>query len=95
MRPSLTHGFPLEQQRQYHAAANAFYDRLDDAQSTPDRPASELLEPNDRWNPLIVAVNTFVSGAELDRVSAHDLARYDDSGVNWRVVEGYGTTIAA
>jgi monoamine oxidase len=95
MRPSLTHGFPLEDQRQYHAAANAFYERLEQAQSTPDRPASELLEPNNRWNALITAVNTFVSGAELDQVSAHDLARYDDTGVNWRVVEGYGTTIAA
>jgi hypothetical protein len=28
-------------------------------------------------------------------VSVRDLGRYDDSGVNWRVVEGYGTVIAA
>jgi monoamine oxidase len=34
-------------------------------------------------------------GAELDRVSVHDLARYDDSGKDWRVVEGYGSVIAA
>jgi monoamine oxidase len=25
----------------------------------------------------------------------HDFDRYDDNGVNWRVVEGYGTTIVA
>jgi len=36
-----------------------------------------------------------LSGAELDRVSTVDLARYHDDSVNWRVVEGYGTTIAA
>jgi monoamine oxidase len=28
-------------------------------------------------------------------VSARDFGRYDDSGVNWRVVEGYGAVIAA
>src|SRR5262249_46607040 len=44
---------------------------------------------------LINAVSTYANGAELDRVSARDVGRYDDSGVNWRVVEGYGTAIAA
>ena len=28
-------------------------------------------------------------------MSARDFDRYDDSGVNWRVVEGYGAVIAA
>ena len=57
-------------------------------------PGLQLLEPGGRWNNLIVAVNTFVTGAELDRVSAHDIVRYDDTGVNWRVFEGYGTAVA-
>ena len=60
-----------------------------------DRPAAAFLAPQCRWNELINAVSTYVSGAELDRVSACDFLRYDDSGVNWRVVEGYGATIAA
>jgi monoamine oxidase len=54
-----------------------------------------LLPPDGRWNNLINALGTYICGAELERVSAHDFDRYDDSGVNWRVVEGYGTTIAA
>jgi len=95
MRPSLTHGFPLTEQRQFLEASRAFYDRVDEAESAPDRPAAALLEPNGRWNGLIVAVNTFVTGAELERVSVQDLARYRDTGVNWRVVEGYGATISA
>jgi monoamine oxidase len=95
MRPSLTIGFPLQEQRAYMEASHAFYERLDGAESEPDRPASDFLEPGGRWNGLIVAVNTFVTGAELNRVSAHDYARYTDSGVNWRVVEGFGATIAA
>ena len=93
-RPSLAIGFSMAEQRDYFKASHAFHERLDDTERTPDRPAAELLEPGGRWNNLIVAVNTFVTGAELDRVSAHDIVRYDDTGVNWRVFEGYGTAIA-
>jgi monoamine oxidase len=39
-------------------------------------------------------MSTYVNGAELAQVSAHDFSRYEDSSVNWRVVEGYGATIA-
>ena len=96
MRPSLPIGFPLSEQADFSNAMQTFWSQLSEAaESKPDRPASELLEPGDRWNGLINAVGTFISGAELDRVSALDFDRYDDSGVNWRVVEGYGATIAA
>jgi monoamine oxidase len=64
------------------------------AEAEQDAPAATLLDPNGRWNDLIGATGTYVSGAELERVSVRDLGRYDDSGVNWRVVEGYGTVIA-
>jgi monoamine oxidase len=94
MRPSLPYGFPLAEQRAFLEASHAFYDRVKVAEGAPDRPAAALLEPNGRWNGLIVAVNTFVTGAELERVSAQDLARYHDNGVNWRVVQGLGATIA-
>src|SRR5262249_27224551 len=96
MRRSLAIGFPPAEQTVFLETMNAFFDRLwSFAENEPDRPAATLLRPSDRWDPLINAVSTYISGAELDRVSARDLARYDDSGVNWRVVEGYGTVIAA
>ena len=41
------------------------------------------------------SVGTYISGAEFNDISAHDFANYADNGVNWRVVEGYGATIAA
>ena len=63
-------------------------------EDAPDRPGRHFLEPDAQWNGLINAVSTYVNGAELERVSARDFVRYADSGVNWRVVEGYGTTIA-
>jgi monoamine oxidase len=94
MRQSLTYGFSAAEQREYRNASSGFYQRLDQADQHPDCPASALLEPGNRWNNLIVAVNTFVAGAELPNVSAHDLARYDDSGVDWRVTNGYGTVIS-
>jgi monoamine oxidase len=96
MRLSIADGFPHDQQRAFIAAQHAFYERLDQAgERKPDRPASALLDPGGRWNNLIGAVATYVTGAEPDQVSIIDFARYDDDGVNWRVAEGLGTTIAA
>jgi monoamine oxidase len=95
-RISFVDVFPLAEQQQFREALQAFYRRLDaSAQEAPDRPAASLLEPGGRWNKTIDAVSTYVNGAELERVSRRDFARYDDSGVNWRVLEGYGAVIAA
>ena len=44
---------------------------------------------------LINAIATYISGAELDRLSIRDFDNFEDTGVNWRIVEGYGATIAA
>jgi monoamine oxidase len=94
-RPSLPYGFPIERQREFIDALNAFFARQAAAAKEPDRPASELLEPGNRWNGLIGAVNTYISGGDLDQLSVHDLENYDATNVNWRVAEGYGATIAA
>jgi monoamine oxidase len=61
----------------------------------PDRPAATLLPPSGRWNALLDAISTWANGVELDRLSLQDHARYADSGINWRVCEGYGALIAA
>jgi monoamine oxidase len=55
-----------------------------------DRPLASLLPPIGRWNELLDATSTWGNGAELDRVSVKDYVRYEDSGVNWRLREGYG-----
>src|SRR3954465_7968351 len=96
MRPSTPIGFPLEQQKDFRDALFGFHGRMEEfPESGPDVSAGALLEPSNRWNPLIGAVSTYLSGTEPENFSARDFARYDDSGVNWRVVEGYGTAIAA
>jgi monoamine oxidase len=96
MRASAPIDFPLSEQAAYLDARDKFFARVDAAaESEQDAAAATLLDPNGRWNDLIRATGTYVSGAELERVSVRDLGRYDDSSVNWRVVEGYGTVIAA
>ena len=95
-RPSAPVGAPSFDGADFMRAMQTFRGRVDAlAESESDRPAAAFLDPRGRWNALINAVSTYYSGAELDRVSARDLARYDDSGVNWRVFDGYGTVIAA
>ena len=95
MRLSAPIGFPLSEQLAFLKAQRQFHQRLDTlSEQQPDVAAASFLEPHGSWNALINAVSTYVSGAELDRVSARDFGRYADSGVNWRVVQGYGTVIA-
>jgi monoamine oxidase len=95
-RPSAPAGLSASEMAAFGAALRSFRDRVDSiAPDEIDRSAAAFLAPQERWNNLLNAVSTWYSGAELDLVSARDLARYDDSGVNWRVAEGYGRVIAA
>ena len=93
-RIARSHG-PAAQQEWTRVYAE-FDERVDGAAATPeDRPASALLPKESRWNALINAISTWANGVELDRLSVKDHARYADSGINWRVLQGYGRLIAA
>ncbi|HZP68684.1 MAG TPA: NAD(P)/FAD-dependent oxidoreductase [Pseudolabrys sp.] len=95
-RASLALGFSPADQRDFLKNQDEFFARVGErAQKEPDVAAAELLIPGGRWNNLINAIATYISGAELDRLSARDFSNFDDTGVNWRIVEGYGATIAA
>ena len=89
-------GFPPAELADFHTASDRFWNALEQAarDGGPDRPAADLLEPGNRWNRLIDAISTYYNGVELDRVSVIDLDRYVDTGVNWRVAEGYSAFIA-
>ena len=93
-KPSLN--FKSAEQFEFGRAMNELFARLDAfADDAPDVPASRLIDANGRWIGLINAVSTYISGVELDGVSARDLSRYADTGVDWRIPEGYGHVIAA
>jgi monoamine oxidase len=88
-------GFRLGEQRDYRKAFNDFEERIRAlAHADKDAPVAQALEPGSRWNGLLCAVVTFISGGEAAEVSARDYENYAHTEVNWRVVEGYGATIA-
>jgi monoamine oxidase len=88
--------FSAADQAAFGAAFDAFEARLEAAaQRGIDRPASDCFEPDGRWNALMNAVSAYYNGAEFDRVSVLDYAAYEDTGVNWRVRDGYGAGLAA
>ena len=96
MRQSFNRDFPPDEQRAFRAALSHFEDRLRVAAAAGiDRPGSDFLEPGGRWNVLIEAFSSYYNGAEFDQVSTKDFVAYEDSGVNWRVSEGYGAAIAS
>ena len=94
-RPAEERHFPVAEQRRFAEAADAFEARVEAAAATGiDRPAAELLEPGNRWNPLLDAISSYHNGAEFDRVSLLDYAAYQDTEVNYRVRDGYGAALA-
>jgi monoamine oxidase len=83
-------------QQDWLAARDAFEDVFARAIETDeDCAAAELLPPGGRWNALLEAISTWANGVELERLSVKDHACYADSGINWRVLAGYGTLISA
>jgi monoamine oxidase len=89
-------GFPQQEREEYLREMEAFYDRARAAAELGlDRPASDFLEPGNRWNALIDCVSTYINGAELDRVSVIDTNAYEDTEFNWRTRRGYGALVAA
>ncbi len=65
------------------------------AQRPEDAPAASVLKPGGRWNALFDAVSTWANAVELESLSVKDNDRYRDTGLNWRVREGYGRLLAA
>jgi len=93
---SLNLGFSTKDQDAFALASGRFHERLQGlGQCDADTSAAKFLHHDCRFNPLLNAISSYVSGAELDLVSVRDSNQYADTGLNWRVVEGYGTVIAA
>lgn len=89
-------GFSAEDQIAFALASRRFHERRDAiGPDDTDCSAAELLEPDCRFNPLFNAVSSYVNGVELNHVSVQDTNRYADTGVNWRITEGYGAAVAA
>lgn len=55
-----------------------------------DGPLADVVAPGGRWTALLDATSTWGNGAELDCIGIEDNVRYEDSGINWRLHQGYG-----
>jgi len=89
-------GFSAADQRAASAVFAHFEQRLRKAPPASDR-ASDMLDPGARWTPYLEALSGYINGTELEHLSVRDYLAYADAetGVNWRVTEGYGTLVAA
>ena len=95
-RPALERNFPLADQRDYQQATAAYFERVSElADREGDVSCAAAFEPGNRWNGLIGAVVSYISGGDAARVSARDFENYAGTDVNWRVAEGYGTVVVA
>ncbi|MEA2930966.1 MAG: monoamine oxidase [Hyphomicrobiales bacterium] len=95
-RPAYDKNFQLHQQDDYWDAWERLYARIDQAaEAGSAQRMSDFLEPDGRWNALLGAMATYINGAEFSEMVVGEYARYHDSGMNWRVREGYGALIAA
>ncbi len=92
---AFNHEMSAAEQSEFRTAFAAFEDRLAEAADRGEEgPASALLEPGGPWNPRIDAISGALNGARFAEVSVRDYDAYRDTGVNWRVAEGYGRLIA-
>ena len=59
--------------------------------------AADALAPDGKWTAFLQALSGYISGDELERISARDYATYDNASTdcNWRLEAGYGTLITA
>jgi monoamine oxidase len=92
---ALTAGFTPDEQRDFGAAMEEFHARVAKAADAKDDVVAAALAPGNRWNGLIGAIATYISGAEPECISARDFDNYENTEVNWRVPDGYGTAIVA
>jgi monoamine oxidase len=95
-RPALAANFPIAEQDDYWQAWERLYARIEAAaEAGSAQRLSDFLEPGGRWNALLNAMATYINGVEFDQLTVREYALYHDSGMNWRVREGYGALIAA
>jgi monoamine oxidase len=88
-------GFTAPEQSAARRAYGDWVRALAEVAGARDR-AADALPPVGEWNPYVRTIAGFISGAELERLSATDYLVYDEhsTDANWRVREGYGSLVA-
>ena len=89
-------GFAPEEQEAARAEFAAWTERVVTAPPASDC-AADALAADGRWTAYVQALSCFISGDELERISARDYAAYEMASTdhNWRLPAGYGTLITS
>jgi monoamine oxidase len=90
-------GFPALERDAARRAFARWNERLVATPPASDCAADVLLDADAKWTSYLQAMSGFISGDELEHISAKDYAAYDKAStyVNWRVPAGYGALVAA
>src|SRR5208283_4523076 len=90
-------GFPAAERAAARRAFDRWNERVLATPPTSDCAADLLLDADARWTPYLQAMSGFISGDELERISAKDYTAYDtaSTSINWRAPAGYGALITA
>lgn len=70
------------------AAVEAF------GESEADRAISDVIPDAGRWSAPVRHILSLMASEDPERVSAKGYADYEDTGVNWPVISGYGNLVA-
>ncbi|MDB5397392.1 MAG: amine oxidase [Rhodospirillales bacterium] len=89
-------GFPPAEQNAAKQALAVWRERLSVTPPASDC-AADAVAAGSEWNAYLQALSGFISGAELERISATDYIAYDKASTpcNWRAPSGYGALIAS
>jgi len=89
-------GFPREEREAARAAFARWSERVAVA-PPPSDCAIDAVAPGEPWLAYLQALSGYISGDELERISAKDYAAYDEASTeyNWRVETGYGALVAS
>lgn len=88
-----------DERADFRRAFDAFDERIARAAAAgDDHAASDQFaptgDPDSRWNARMDAISGALNGAKFAEVSTLDYDAYRDTGINYRVKEGYGRLIA-
>ena len=88
--------FAPGEEADYWPAWERLYARIDAAAAAGSTARmADFLEPGGRWNALLDAMATYINGVPFDQLVVREYAHYRDTGLNYRISEGYGALIAA
>jgi monoamine oxidase len=95
-RPAHPANFAPGEEADYWAAWERLYARIDAAAAAGSTARmADFLEGGGRWNALLDAMATYINGVRFDQLVVREYARYRDTGLNYRIREGYGALIEA